>query len=79
MLSLDKDNRMMGSMGSQAIFFKEDAKDALKPYHFTEKEIEYMLNNGFVLREEAMSFEYRYTISSVSVFNVERSKNTKRP
>lgn len=79
MLSLEKENRMMGYMGTQVVFFKDDIKDALKHYHFSEEELKTMLNDGFVIREEAMNFEYLYKISSINVFNVERKNNIVRP
>lgn len=72
LLALEKENRMMGSSGTQLVFFKEDAIEALINFGFSEEETMSLLDEKNVLRDEIMNFEYRYSLRTISSFNVER-------
>jgi hypothetical protein len=75
LLILEKENRMLGSLGAQLAFFSEDGLKALTNYGFSEIEAKMLLDGKDVLRDEIMDFQFRYFINAhISHFNVERKK-----
>ncbi|MBM25054.1 MAG: hypothetical protein CL760_05100 [Chloroflexi bacterium] len=75
LLILEKENRMLGSVGAQLAFFSEDGLKALINYGFSEIEAKMLLDGKEVSSDEIMNLQFRYFINAnISHFNVERKK-----